>query len=110
MSWKELGYQSGGWILLTALCQLLRCEPQRIIDSPLADELNELLLLEMEEEVAVVVEQFWMELVYKRDSLCDASRLNCVTYGDAVVHFTQLRGSRKSRFVPKFFCCFLKAL
>ena len=97
-------------VLLAALCQLLGREPQRIVDPPLADELDELLLLEMEEEVAVVVEQLGMELVHERDGVGDVAALNGVSYGDAVVHFTQLRRRWKSCLVLKFFCCFLEAL
>ena len=47
-------------VLLTTLGQLVGCEPQRLVNPALTNELYELLLLQVEEEVSVIIKQFRM--------------------------------------------------
>ena len=64
----------------------------------------------MEEEISVVVQEFWMKLVHHGDGLGDAARLDGVADLDAAVHLAQVHGGGDVGLVAEFFGRLLEAL
>ena len=63
-------------VLLPALGEVLGGVLERLLHLLAADELDEVLLLEVEQEVAVVVQQLRVQLVHQRDGLQNMPSLN----------------------------------
>ena len=75
-------------VLFPSRCQVLLCKIQRCCGVPSADELNEALLLQVEENVMLLLEDLWVEVIDAVDGLLHMAALyglsNLHALGDGV--------------------------
>ena len=76
----------------------------------LPNQFNQMKLLQVKEQVSVVVQQFWMQLIDQMSGLLDSSILHSLPYVDAVLQCEQLHGRFHASLLLKLFGGLLEAL